>query len=131
MGTQGLENNKRVAYFEYDYDKEGGAVGDITLDRGDKLPEGAIVTSGVVHSQTAVTSGGSATIALKLNSSGDVLAATAISNFTANALLDVVPDGTASNMVRISSAKYLTMTIATAALTAGKFVVALEYVMTE
>ena len=48
MQRQGLEPAKRVAYFEYDFARDGGAVGDIAM-RGDSLPEGAIVTSGMVH----------------------------------------------------------------------------------
>lgn len=129
MGTQGLENAKKVKYWEYDFSKEGGAVGDITL-RGGYLPAGAIVTSGVVHVQTAVTSGGAATVALKLASAGDVLAATAKGSLTANALIDTVPDGTAANMIRLTANAQLTATVAVAALTAGKIVVALEYVVT-
>jgi len=129
MGTQGLENKKEVAYFEYDFAKEGGAVGDITL-RGAQLPKGAIIKEGIVDVETAVVSGGAATIALKLNSAGDVLAATGKASFSLNATLDVVPDGTAANSVKLTANKRLAATVAVAALTAGKFTVALEYVVT-
>ena len=107
MQRQGLEPAKRVAYFEYNFDRDGGAVGDIDM-RGDALPEGAIVTSGMVHVVAAVTSDGAATVALKLLGAGDILAATAKASLTANALIDTVPVGTA-------------------ALKTGKIVCALEY----
>ncbi len=130
MGTQGLENKKGVIYAEYDFSKEGGAVGDITL-RGGVLPKGAIVTSGIIHVPTALTSGGSATIALKVVGTADVLAATAVASFSEDALLDVVPDGEASNMVLCAANAAVVATVAVAVLTAGQFVVALEYVVTE
>ena len=127
MIRKGLEPNKRVAYFEYDFAMDGGAVGDITL-RGDRLPNDAVITSGMIHVNTAVTSGGSATVALKVLSAGDVLAATAKTSLTLNALLDTVPVGTAATAVRTTSAGLgVTMTVAVAALTAGKITVALEY----
>ena len=130
MGTQGLENAKKVAYFEYDFSKDGGAVGDITL-RGSALPIGAIVNMGLIHVQTAVTSGGSATLALKLINAEDVVAATAKASLTLNALLDTVPDGTAATSVRIVTAgTKLVATVAVAALTAGKLIVPLEYYIT-
>lgn len=129
MGTQGLENAKKVAYAEYDFAKEGGAIGDITL-RGANIPNGAIVTSGVIHVLTALTSGGSATIAIRVNGTADMRAATAVATYSLNALLDTVPDGAATNMVRLTANRDIVATVAVAALTAGKMVVALEYVMT-
>lgn len=127
MERRGLEPAKRVAYFEYDFSRDGGAVGDIDL-RGDGIPEGAIVTDGKIHVQTAVTSGGLATVALKLLSAEDVLAATAKATLSANAILDVVPVRTAATSIRNTTAgAKVVATVAVEALTAGKFVVALEY----
>jgi len=127
MNRQGLEPTKRVAYFEYDFASDGGAVGTISL-RGDRLPNDAVVNDGMVHVNTALTSGGSATIALHILNAADVLAATAVASFSANALLDVVPVSTAATSIRATSGGLgLTMTIAAAALTAGKFTVAVEY----
>ncbi len=127
MQRQGLEPAKRVAYFEYDFAKDGGAVGDIAL-RGDRLPNDAVITSGMIHVNTAVTSGGLATVALSVLAAEDVLAATAKASLTLNALLDTVPVGTAATAIRTTSAGLgVTMSIAVAALTAGKITVALEY----
>jgi len=127
MERRGLEPVKRVAYFEYDFSVDGGLIGDITL-RGDSFPEGAVITGGMVHVKAACAGGASASISLKVESATDVMAATAMAGMVTNALLDVKPDGTAANAVRTTeNGRKVVATIATAALTAGKFVVALEY----
>lgn len=127
MIRRGLEPTKQVAYFEYDFSRDGGAVGDIAL-RGDAIPEGAIITDGKVHVNTALTSGGAATIALKFLTAADTLAATAVASWSLNAILDVVPVRTAATAIRNTTAgQKLSATVAVAALTAGKFTVALEY----
>lgn len=127
MERRGLEPTKQVAYFNYDFSRDGGAVGDINL-AGNALPEGAIVDIGKVHVTTAVLSGGAATVALKLVAANDTLAATGKASLSANAILDTVEDGTAANAVRITTAgTKLVATVAVAALTAGKFTVAVEY----
>lgn len=127
MDRQGLEPAKRVAYYEYDFAKDGGAVGEITL-RGPGLPEGAVVTDGKIHVKTAVTSGGSATVALHLLTAADVLTATAKASLSLNAILDVVPVRTAAtSILNTTAGTKLKATVAVAALTAGKFIVALEY----
>lgn len=127
MENSALAPTKHVMSWEYDYAKHGGAVGDIALTP--KLPIGAIVTSGMIHVPTAVTSDGSATVALKLKTSEDVLAATAKASLTLNALLDPVPVHTAATAVRTTALTGLTVTVAVAALTAGKIRVHLEYYM--
>ena len=127
MQRQGLEPAKRVAYFEYDFARDGGAVGDIAM-RGGALPEGAIITSGMVHVITAVTSTGAATVAIKTLSAADTMAATAKASLTANALIDTVPVGTAATAIRVTTAGTRpVVTVAVAALTAGKLICALEY----
>jgi hypothetical protein len=128
MERRGLEPTKQVAYFEYDFAIDGGAVGTITL-RGDRLPIGAVVTSGMKHVLTAVTSGGACTTTLGFETATDILGSTLKGAQTLNALLDIVPAGTAATAVRITSTSNgaMTMTIGVAAITAGKFVVAVEY----
>ena len=127
MKRQGIEPAKRVAFFEYDYAMDGGEVGEIAL-RGDRLPAGAVVTSGMIHVHSAVTSGGATEVELGILTDADVRATTLKAALTANALLDVVPDGSAANAIRTTSGGLvLTMTISVATLTAGKLVVALEY----
>lgn len=111
----------------YDFTVHGGVIGDNTLDL--KLPDNAIVYGGLIDVVTAPTSGGSATVALKIEGAADLLAATAIASVTGQ--LDTVPDGTATNAVKLTEERTLTMTVATAALTAGKFNIFLNYFISE
>ena len=132
MQETGLEKirNFGVAQFEFDFSKEGGAVSTIEIDN-DVIPDDAVIMDGFVEVKTAVTSGGSATIALHINSSEDILAATGKASFSAGAILDVVPNGAAANMIKTAAKKYLSVVIAVAALTAGKFWVNLRYIVTD
>ena len=117
------------AVFEYDFALHGGAISTITV--GPKLlPSGAIVMDGIIHVKTAVVGSG-ASIALHLLSSEDILAATAITNFTLNALLDIVPVGSAATMLRCTAATQLSVVVSAAALTAGKFSVGLRWGLTD
>ena len=127
MERKGLAPGKQVAYFEYDFDKDGGAIGTVAL-RGNKLPSGAIITSGMIHVITAVTSGAAVTVELGVEGTDDVLASTLKAALTIGALLDVVPAMTAATAILTTTAGAgVTMTIGVAAITAGKVVVALEY----
>jgi hypothetical protein len=123
----GLNPTYDVGYWEYDFAKDGGGQGDIAL-RGTKLPVGAIVLGpGVITTETDLT-GASATVALNITGAGDVLAATTATTMDAADLLDSVCDGTvAAAIVVATPAKGVTATIATADVTAGKFVVMLPY----
>lgn len=126
----GLISAKHVSYFEYDFSRHGGAVGGITV-YGDPIPSGAIIKEGIIHVKAAVTSDGSATVAIAALSANDILAATAKASLTLNALVATVPVGTAASSIRVTSnITSLTFTVAVAALTAGKICVALEYVIT-
>lgn len=125
MNIDGLEASVKEFTFLYDFAKHGGAIGDITV--GPKLiPPQTIITQGIIRVVTAFTSGGSATVALKLLSSEDILAATAIGSLTLDALLDTVPVGTAATSFICTAHTQLTVTVATAALTAGKLALTLQ-----
>lgn len=127
MERRGLEPCKRVAYFEYDFAKDGGAVGTIAL-RGPKLPSAAVITDGKIHVITAVTSSGAVTMTLGIETAVDVLASTLKGAMTLNAILDVVPERTAAtSILTTTTGAGVTMTVGVAAITAGKFIVALEY----
>jgi hypothetical protein len=127
MERRGLGAVKRVAYFEYDFARDGGVVGDISL-RGEGLPKGAIVTDGKIHVLTAVTSGGAATVALRIVGANDTLTATAKASLSLAAILDIVPVRTAATSILVATeGTGMVATVATAALTAGKFIVAVEY----
>lgn len=120
-----------VAQYVYDFDVLGGAVGNITLT-GEPMPDNAVVMNAFVDSVTAVTSGGSATVTLTLESSGDILGSTGKASFTANTLIAGVPDfATSGDWVKTTSnTAQVVAAIGTAALTAGVFYVTLHYVVT-
>ncbi len=130
MKQSALVTNMKVAQYEYSFAKHGGATGEITV--GPKLlPKGAKIFQGFIDVSTAVTSGASATIQLKVTGADDILASTGKASFSLAALLDVVPVGTAATMVIVAAAANLIVTVGTAALTAGIFTVNLLYVITE
>ncbi len=124
MSNWALEGKKQIKIFEYDFAKEGGAVGDITL-RGGQIPKGAVVHEGKLLGITLPTSGGSPTVALKLVGAADVLAATAIANLDDGDIVDCAAVGTTPILLAANAS--LVATVAVAAMTAGKFRVALEF----
>ena len=128
-----LKEQLGVAMGTYSFATQGGAIGTINLKDGDgkdlKLPANAIIKNVVIDVLTAPTSGGSATIAVTAVSSGDLKAATAIASFTG--ILQGIPANTVGTAIKLSSEKTLSMAIAVAALTAGKFNVLVEYVVSE
>lgn len=118
------------AKMTYDFATDGGAVSTITPTNSPTLPVGAIILGGTIDITTTLTSGGAATIALGLGSGAQVAslkAATAVASWTAGQLA-LVPVFTAATYVKVAAATRLTMTIAAAALTAGRFDVNLVYV---
>lgn len=119
------------AKMTYDFAVDGGAIATITPANSPTLPLGAIILGGVVDILTTLTSGGSATIALGLGSGAQVAAlkgATAVATWAAGMTgIVLVPVFTAATYVKVAAATALTLTVATAALTAGKFNVNVAY----
>lgn len=113
----------------YDFAVDGGAVGDITL-RGDTIPSGAVITDALIKVTTALTSEGSATVAIKAEGAADINAADAISGAPWSTTGAKRADLTATSApVTTTAARSLVATVGTADLTAGKFTVAVEYVL--
>ena len=83
------------------------------------IPDNAIVISGHVDVITAVTSDGSATVAIHLANTNDLLTATALTGLTEGKQLPMAAVKTAP--IKLSAEKAVTVTVGTAALTAGKF----------
>lgn len=125
MSDHGLTSNKKVSYSEYDFAKDGGVVGDIVL-RGNVLPAGAVITAGYLDVEAAIASGGAASLALKLVSASDLMPAMEKGNFPVNALFDLGVAGIGP----LAAYKTPTLTVGAVALTAGKFTLALEYIIT-
>lgn len=125
----GLRAKSQFASFEYSFAADGGAVSAITL-RGRAIPAGSVVLDAIVKTVTPLTSGGSATVALKIEGAGDLQAATAYSASpyaAAGAVHGGALDRSKAPVVT-TAARSPVATVAVAALTAGKFVVLIEYI---
>lgn len=123
----GIKNYCRVVY---DFAVDGGVIGLITPATAVALPNKAVVTNGWFHVTTLFV-GATATIALGLVTTTDLLGATAIATFGSTGFHAMIPVGTAATFVASTLAtQKMTMTVATAALTAGKAVFVLEYIVT-
>lgn len=111
----------------YDFALDGGAVGDITL-RGDTVPSGAVIVDALIQVNTAPTSAGAATIALKVEGAADINAAAAISGAPWSTTGAKRATLTATSAPITTTAKRnIVATVGTAALTGGKFVVLVRY----
>lgn len=127
QGSDGL-TLKGVLRVDYDFAVHGGAVGAIPL--GVTLPNKAIIARAFGDIITAFTStGGLGTIALGANTANDLLAA--VDADTLSGRFDLIPTGTVATMVKATAAREITLTVATAAITAGKAVFFLEYVISD
>lgn len=127
LGGQGIGAAK-PAVAEYDFSVDGGSTGDIAL-RGDSVPSGAVVVDALLQVDTAPTSGGSATVAVKVESAADVNDADAISGAPWSTTGPKRADFTAtSTPVAATADRTPTITVGTADLTAGVFTVIVWYV---
>lgn len=128
-----LDEKVGVLVGYYDFATQGGAVGVVNLLKDLSkptssldLPSGAVIRQVVVQILTPFVSvGGTGTIALNANSSGDLLAA--VDADTLSGLSSGIPTGVAANMVLLSADRSVKLAIATAAMTAGKCAVYVEY----
>lgn len=120
----------KVARGRYDFVVDGGAVGDIDLTNAAQIPANAVILGGFVEVDTALTSGGSGTMAVKVEGAGDIVAAAAVSGapWSTTGRKSVVPAFTGATTVKTTAARKIQATVATAALTAGAFDVVLFYV---
>jgi hypothetical protein len=126
----GLGGQLKMVRAKYDFAVDGGAVSTITVATNGIIPDNAIILGGMLNATTALTSGGSATIAVGTSagsSASSIKAATAVASYSADALLAVVPLWTAATAVKMTAAGSVTVSIATAALTAGVLEITLFY----
>lgn len=125
--------SRGVAKFSYDFDAQGGVKGDITL-AGTPLPDNAIVWDGVVDVITPLTGGGSATAAVSTaQSANDLITAAAVTGapWSTAGSKALVPVGDASNSIKMTAERAPKLVIGTAALTAGKFNLFIEYYLSD
>jgi hypothetical protein len=125
----GGRSSLEVAEATYSFAVSGGAVGTITLPMAATIPSGAIILGGLVEVTTVPTSGGAATIAVTVESAGDIVAAAAITGapWSTTGRKSVIPAFTGATTVKTTAERSITITVATAALTAGVFNVYLVY----
>lgn len=130
VGTAQYVGRTKWARAYYDFATDGGAVGAINL-RGDMIPSGAVVLSSIVKVATAVTSGGAATVSLGVETAVDIRAVA--TDLTTPPALSTT--GNKNGLITRATAptsttadRHIVATIATAALTAGRFSVLVEYV---
>ena len=127
QGTDGL-TVKGVLRVTYDFAVNGGAVGAIPL--AVTLPDKAIISRAYGDILTAfVSTGGTGTIALGANTANDLLAA--VDADTLSGRFDLIPAGAIANFVKATAARVITVTVGTAAITAGKAIFFLEYVISQ
>lgn len=113
----------------YDFATDAGAIGTINL-RGDKLPAGAIVLGTLIKVDTLVTTAASGTVSLGIESAVDVRAAvipgSAVAIDSTGVKLGVTTRASAPVVTTVD--RHVVATIATGAITAGRFSVLVEYV---
>lgn len=141
LGTQLTYKRVQVMKAQYDFSKQGGAIGAISLRDMDNLPAvlpgRAVVVGCYIDVVTAPTSAGAATLAFGTGQTAvDLLAATGKASFTAGSILACIPVGSAATAIKLTQAASgagLTpkLTVATAALTAGKINVLIEYLLSD
>ena len=127
---------KRIVRATYDFAEHGGAISTIGL--GETLPDNAIVTRSWYEVITTLTSAGdNATVSIDIPTDdvAGILAAIAIDDGTNPwdaGLFEGIQDGTVANFsTKTTAARELSITIAVEAVTAGKFVLFCEYVVSD
>lgn len=128
--TNAKTDGAAVKYLEavYDFAVDGGDVGGIPLKDTAGLPlvipDKAIVINSHIEIETAVTSGGSATVAFGLEGNTDAFkAATGKASLT----LDAVFAASNDLPLKMAAPTAVLGTVAVAALTAGKFRIFIKY----
>jgi hypothetical protein len=133
-GTVLIKERESAKKCVYDFSKQGGAIGTLNLlDEVGKpcvLPNKAVVWNVYIDTVTAPTSGGGATIAISSGQvAADIKAATAFGSYSG--LVAGIPVGNAATAFKLTADQKPTLTIATAALTAGKLNVQIIYQISE
>jgi hypothetical protein len=137
LGYQVVSNKEQLLKCKYDFAIQGGSsASPINLKAVDGancwLPINALVVGGFIDVLTNPLSNGSASISVgtgKSASAVDLKAATAKASFTGR--LDVIPVRTAATSIKMTAAQVPIMQITTAPLTAGKFNVFIQYLLSD
>lgn len=131
LGTKIVKSDVLVARAKYDFAVQGGAVGTGNLVGEDgkivTLPNGAVIVDCLIDVITPATTSASGTIALTANSAADLKAATAAASYTGR--VACIPVGSAATAIKLTADRTLTYSIATGAITAGKFWIYVQYIV--
>jgi hypothetical protein len=113
----------------YDFAVDGGAIGSIAIT-AQKIPANAIILGGVVEVDTALTSGGAATVAVQVEAANDTVNAAAVSGapWSTTGRKSTIPAFTGATTLKTTAARDISVVIATATLTAGVFDVFVAYI---
>lgn len=135
IGTTAVNglSQKGTCRVVYDFAVDGGAIAVITPATAVFLPATAIVTNAWAYVLTGFTGGGSCAFALNIEGAGDlrVAAVIATGGFNTTGLKALIPVGTAATYIVTTVARKLTLTPSVAAITAGKAVFFMEYVVAQ
>lgn len=123
----------RVAHATYSFAVDGGVTGAITPVSTAVLPNKAIIYDAVILASTAVTSTGSATVAVGTtagSAANSIMAATAKASLGVGVFGQSAPvPQTSSTFVKMSAAGSINITVGTADLTAGILEIFVFYVV--
>lgn len=122
-------NPKRIQRGLFDYSAIGGAQGSYSL--GVKIPANSIITHTYFHNTVAFVDGGSGTVSLGCESTGDLYASTDITGNSTGDITEGIQDDTIANYATIESGCVPRVHIDGADITEGKLNVFFEYIQTK
>lgn len=114
------------AYGVYDFTKQGGAIGTIALSGDAQIPAGGVIVGGYIDVTVAALSA-AGTIAITVQSAGDILAAVGQASWTIG-VKSIIPAFTGASAIKTTAARTISAVIAAGAYTAGQFRVVLFWV---
>lgn len=119
----------KVARARYNFATDGGAIGAIDLLPAPMIPAGSYIIGGFMEVDTIVAGSG-ASVAVNVESAGDLVAAAAVSGapWSTTGMKAVVPVFTAATLIKTTAARKVVATVSAAVLTAGVFDVVLFYI---
>lgn len=120
-----FSNEEKLMVLDYDFAQDGGAAGTITLADCDQK---MLITQCIVFVETACLSAGSATVIIGTSSGDPDAFLTTTTGAKANMVDDYSNIQSTGPGLVVAASETFDLTIATAALTAGKIKVYLKYV---
>lgn len=112
-----------VAKMTWDFAVDGGAVSTITPAVTCIIPDGAIVYQAITNVITAITTGGTTTVAVQLQAANDIHTAASVAGapWSSQGLKAASPVGTAASAILLTADRTAKVVIGTGDATAGKF----------